>query len=50
MRNNQPRLLVFSVDAAEGKTVTFDSCPIAGDSKKPYQSKYDQRKEERHNE
>jgi NTE family protein len=30
---NEPRLLVFSVDAAEGKTVTFDSYPKATGSK-----------------
>jgi NTE family protein len=31
---NQPRLLVFSVDAAEGKTVTFDSYSKADSSRK----------------
>ena len=31
---NQPRLLVFSVDAAEGKTVTFDSYSRADSSRK----------------
>jgi NTE family protein len=30
----QPRLLVFAVDAAEGKTVTFDSYPKADGSRK----------------
>jgi NTE family protein len=33
-KKNQPRLLVFSVDAAEGKTVTFDSYPKANRSSK----------------
>ena len=41
---NQPRLLIFSVDAAEGRTVTFDSCHKADGSKKSYQSKYDTKK------
>jgi NTE family protein len=33
-QKNQPRLLVFSVDAAEGKTVTFDSYSKADSSRK----------------
>jgi hypothetical protein len=38
--NNEPRLLVFSVDVAEGKTVTFDSYPKANGSRKSEYGKY----------
>jgi NTE family protein len=38
--NNQPRLLVFSVDVAEGKTVTFDSYHEGDGSRKSEQSTY----------
>jgi NTE family protein len=33
-KDNQPRLLIFSVDVAEGVTVTFDSYPKTKDSRK----------------
>lgn len=39
-KNNQPRLLVFSVDVAEGVTVTFDSYPKADGSRKSEYGKY----------
>ncbi|MFL6378287.1 MAG: patatin-like phospholipase family protein, partial [Nitrososphaeraceae archaeon] len=45
-QNNEPRLLVFSVDAAEGKTVTFDSYPKADGSSKSEYGKYDTDKKE----
>jgi NTE family protein len=38
---NEPRLLVFSVDVAEGKTVTFDSYPKVTGPTKPKYGKYD---------
>ena len=38
--NNQPRLLIFAVDAAEGETVTFDSYPKADGSRKSEYGKY----------
>lgn len=37
---NEPRLLVFAVDAAEGETVTFDSYPKADGSRKSEYGKY----------
>lgn len=37
----QPRLLVFSVDAAEGQTVTFDSYPKHDGSRRSEYGKYD---------
>ena len=39
-KNKQPRLLVFSVDVAEGVTVTFDSYPKADGSRKSEYGKY----------
>ncbi len=39
-KNNQPRLLVFSVDVAEGVTVTFDSYHKADGSRKSEYGKY----------
>jgi NTE family protein len=42
--NDEPRLLVFSVDAAEGKTVTFDSYPKADGSRKSELGTYDTKK------
>jgi predicted acylesterase/phospholipase RssA len=45
IENNQPRLLVFSVDVAEGVTVTFDSYPKAdGSRKSEYKGKSSQNK------
>jgi NTE family protein len=46
---NEPRFLVFSVDAAEGKTVTFDSYPIPGDSRMSDYDKYGKEKKGEHN-
>ena len=40
-KNMQPRLLVFSVDVAEGTTVTFDSYPKADGCRKSEYSKYE---------
>jgi NTE family protein len=40
----EPRLLVFAVDAAEGKTVTFDSYPKADGSRKSEYGKYTREK------
>jgi predicted acylesterase/phospholipase RssA len=37
---NEPRLIVFAVDAAEGETVTFDSYPKADGSRKSEYGKY----------
>ena len=39
-KKKQPRLLVFSVDVAEGVTVTFDSYPKADGSRKSEYGKY----------
>lgn len=39
-KNNQPRLLVCSVDVAEGKTVIFDSYPKADGSRKSEYGNY----------
>ena len=39
-KNKEPRLLVFSVDVAEGVTVTFDSYPKADGSRKSEYGKY----------
>lgn len=38
----QPRLLVFSVDVAEGQTVTFDSYPKPDGSRRSEYGKYDE--------
>jgi NTE family protein len=38
--HHEPRLLVFSVDVAEGVTVTFDSYPKANGSRKSEYGKY----------
>src|SRR5215211_7536620 len=43
-KKNEPRLLIFSVDAAEGKTVTFDSYPKADGSRKSEYGKYTKKK------
>jgi NTE family protein len=48
-KNNEPRLLVFSVDAAEGKTVTFDSYSKAGGLNMSEYGKYDTEKKEENN-
>ena len=45
---NEPRLLVFSVEAAEGKTVTFDSYPKVTGSGNSKHSKYDTEKNREH--
>jgi NTE family protein len=39
-KNKQPRLLVCTVDAAEGVTVTFDSYPKADGSRKSEYGNY----------
>jgi NTE family protein len=39
-KNAQPRLLIFSVDVAEGETVTFDSYPKADGSRKSEYGKH----------
>lgn len=39
-KNNQPRLLVCSVDVAEGKTIIFDSYPKADGSRKSEYGNY----------
>jgi len=39
-KDNQPRLLIFSVDVAEGVTVTFDSYPKAGGLRKSAYGKF----------
>lgn len=44
--NNQPRFLVFSVDVAEGKTVTFDSYHKVDSSKKSKYGKYNSEERE----
>lgn len=45
---NEPRLLIFSVDVAEGKTVTFDSyLKVTGPTKLKY-GKYDTEKNRKH--
>jgi NTE family protein len=41
---NEPRLLVFAVDVAEGETVTFDSYPKADGSRKSEYGKYTKEK------
>lgn len=47
IKNNQPRLLVFSVDVAEGVTVAFDSYPKADGSRK---SEYKHKSNKKQNE
>jgi NTE family protein len=47
--NNEPRFLVFSVDAAEGKTVTFDSYPIPRNSMISDYNKYGKEKKVEYN-
>jgi NTE family protein len=44
-KNNQPRLLVCSVDVAEGVTVTFDSYPKADGSRKSEYGNYNNESE-----
>ena len=47
IKNNQPRLLVFSVDVAEGVTVAFDSYPKAdGSRKSEYKHKSNKKQKE----
>jgi len=47
IKNKQPRLLVFSVDVAEGVTVAFDSYPKAdGSRKSEYKHKSDKKRKE----
>jgi len=45
---NEPRLLVFSVDVSEGKTVTFDSYPKITGSRNSKHSKYETEKKREH--
>jgi NTE family protein len=40
----QPRLLIFSVDVAEGMTVTFDSYPKTDGSRRSEYGEYDEKK------
>jgi NTE family protein len=44
--DKEPRLLVFSIDVAEGKTVTFDSYPKADNSRKSEYGKYKKKNKE----
>ncbi|MCC2648055.1 MAG: Patatin-like phospholipase, partial [Nitrososphaeraceae archaeon] len=44
-KNAQPRLLIFSVDVAEGETVTFDSYPKADGSRKSEYGKHMNKKD-----
>jgi NTE family protein len=41
-QRQQPRLLIFSVDVAEGVTVTFDSYPKADESRKSVYGKFNE--------
>lgn len=43
-KDGQPRLLIFSVDVSEGRTVTFDSYPKADGSRKSEYGNYDERR------